>query len=101
MKNAVAGGFVALVMITASSSFSFAHSWYPEECCSDRDCMPADRIEVDARGDFRVIVGRISIWVPRGFAVRPSLDRRIHICLREEKDLRFLVPLCLFVPAES
>jgi hypothetical protein len=101
MKKLATGGMVFLVTVAASPSLSSAHSWYPKECCSNQDCMPADRIEVDARGDLRVIVGPLRIWVPRGFAVRPSLDRRIHICFREEKDLKFLMPLCLFVPAES
>lgn len=100
MKKVATGGLV-LVTVAASPSLSSAHSWYPKECCSNQDCMPADRIEVDARGDLRVIVGPLRIWVPRGFAVRPSHDTRIHICFREEKDLKFLMPLCLFVPAES
>lgn len=100
MKKLATGGLV-LVTLAASPSLSSAHSWYPKECCSNQDCMPADRIEVDARGDLRVIVGRLRIWVPRGFAVRPSRDGRIHICFREEKDLKFLMPVCLFLPAES
>ncbi len=101
MKNVDARGSVLLIMALIWPSLAAAHSWYPRECCSDRDCMPADRIETDDRGDLRVVVGRLRIWVPRGFKVRPSFDRRIHICFREEQDLKFLMPLCLFVPAES
>jgi len=101
MRKMAAGGLVFLVTVAVSPTLSSAHSWYPKDCCSNQDCMPADRIEVDARGDLRVVVGRLRIWVPRGFAVRPSQDRRIHICFREEKDLKFLMPLCLFMPAES
>jgi hypothetical protein len=76
------------------------HSWYPRECCSDGDCMPADGIERDARGDMQVIVGRRRIWVPDGFAVRPSADHQIHICFHVD-DYKFLMPLCLFMPAQS
>lgn len=102
MRKIVFGSFVVLVTVAGlSPSWCSAHSWYPKECCSDQDCMPADRIETDAHGDLRVIVGPLRIWVPRGFAIRPSLDRRIHICFREEKDPNFLMPLCLFLPAES
>lgn len=63
MKKMAAGGFVVLVIVAASASLASAHSWYPKECCSDQDCMPADRIEVDSHGDL-----------PRGFALRPSHD---------------------------
>lgn len=63
--------------------------------------MPADQISTDARGDMLVIVGGLRIWVPNGFAVRPSPDHRVHICFREEGDLKFPMALCLFVPAQT
>lgn len=77
-----------------------AHSWYPKDCCSDRDCMPADAIGSDHRGDRFVMVGQQRIWVPHGFPVRPSQDGRIHICFHLD-DHRFLMPLCLFLPAQG
>lgn len=101
MQSIASGGLIVLAIVAASPSLSSAHSWYPEECCSAQDCMPADGMEVDPRGDLSVIVGPLRVWVPRGFAVRPSPDGRIHICFREEKDPHFFMPLCLFVPAES
>jgi len=101
MKRTGAGGFIALVMLLVWPTHGAAHSWYPNECCSDHDRMPADSVERDHRGDLQVTVGHLRIWVPRGFDVRASRDRRIHICFREEKDLKFLMPLCLFMPAES
>ena len=45
-------------------------------------------------------VGRQRIWVPKGFAIRPSRDDRVHICFRLEADLKFLMPLCLFMPPQ-
>ena len=42
------------------------HSWYPRECCSNRDCMPADRVETDDRGDLRVTVGQEADLGPAG-----------------------------------
>lgn len=63
--------------------------------------MPADHIGADERGDMIVIVGAVRIWIPNGFAVRSSPDHRIHICFREEADLKLLMPLCLFLPAQS
>lgn len=91
--------FVAL-LATSVTPEAQAHSWYPMECCSKRDCMPADRVERDARGDMQVTVGHRRIWVPQGFAVRPSVDNRIHICFHLD-DHKFLMPLCLFMPAQS
>jgi hypothetical protein len=92
---------IAVLLVTAGSSFSAcAHSWYPSDCCSNRDCTPADSVETDARGDLTVKVGAKRIWVPRGFAVRPSQDGRIHICFHSD-DFQFLMPLCLFMPAQS
>lgn len=88
----------ALVCWTGSPAM--AHSWYPKECCSNRDCMPADRVERDARGDMQVAVGQHRIWVPQGFPIRSSLDERIHICFHLD-DHKFLMPLCLFMPPKS
>lgn len=90
---------IGLVMANMVSP-ARGHSWYPRECCSNRDCMPADRVETDDRGDLRVTVGKKRIWVPQGFEIRPSRDNRIHICFHvDEHD--FLMPLCLFIPAQS
>lgn len=93
----IMGAFLGLACSTAAQG----HSWYPSECCSMRDCTPADGVETDARGDFQVIVGRQRIWVPKGFEIRPSKDDRVHICFRLEVDLKFLMPLCLFMPPQS
>ena len=90
---------VALLTIGAAGPLS-AHSWYPKDCCSDRDCMPADAIGIDHHGDRFVMAGDLRIWVPHGFAVRPSQDGRIHICFHVD-DHKFLMPLCLFLPAQS
>ena len=85
----------------AGSTAAQGHSWYPTECCSMNDCTPADGVEADARGDLQVTVGRQRIWIPKGFEIRPSRDHRIHICFRLEADLKFLMPLCLFMPPQS
>lgn len=91
---------VVLIAAVLWSPAASAHSWYPSECCSNRDCMPADGIEVDVRGDLQVRVGTTRIWIPRGFATRASPDNRMHICYHID-DFTFAMPLCLFVPAGS
>jgi hypothetical protein len=62
--------------------------------------MPADELSTDARGDMQLVVGNRKIWVPQGFAVRASQDARIHICFHAD-EFNFLMPLCLFIPAQS
>ena len=88
-----------VVSATSPADPSDAHSWYPRECCSDHDCMPAESLYKDRHGDTIVIVGTNRIWVPRGFAARPSHDDQVHICFREnEFDFK---AICLFLPAQS
>ena len=81
------------------------HQWYPMECCSGRDCMTADQLKIDSRGDRIVMVGSRRIWVSKYLSPRPSPDGRIHICVREvngELDgALFPMTICLFLPAES
>jgi len=83
-----------------------AHSWYPKECCSNHDCMLADRIETDARGDRIVIVGDRRILISPSLPVRSSPDGHVHICFgvfagpdmsAHAVDYVF----CLFLPAQS
>jgi hypothetical protein len=92
---------LSIILLAIGPRFpAHAHSWYPMECCSSNDCMPADAIGTDARGDLVVTVGSLRIWVPHGFAVRSSPDTRAHICFRKD-ETNFLMPMCLFVPAGS
>jgi len=99
---------MALPFICASMLYALpasAHEWYPKECCSSHDCVQADRMVIDNRGDRIVMVGSRQIWVSRYLSPRPSPDSRVHICVREvngELDgALFPMTICLFVPAES
>jgi hypothetical protein len=96
---------LALLALMVSSSHCWAHSWYPSQCCSDRDCMPADSMVVDAHGDKLVFVGSKMIWVSKNLRPDPSQDGRVHICYRDvggELDGRpNFVAFCLFIPAQS
>jgi hypothetical protein len=90
--------FICAILVgIGAAHVANAHSWYPKECCSNDDCMPADGISRDARGDTIVIVGRRRIWVPRGLVKRPSPDNRIHVCFGVDES-NTLVAVCLFMP---
>lgn len=90
----VAGG-ACLLTISAA-----AHSWYPIECCSGKDCMPADAVRTDANGDYDVVIGMRHVRVPRAFRARPSPDNRPHICFMLDNEHE-AQPLCLFLPGQA
>jgi hypothetical protein len=76
-----------LSLVTALSLNHMAHSWYPQECCSDRDCAPVEDVEV-VEGGYRTQ----GLFVPSGRA-RPSLDARYHLCRYHNYVICFFVPL--------
>lgn len=62
-----------------------AHSWYPDHCCSDKDCYPVRCEEVKAIGDYYY-------WRGHAFAKNasyPSKDGNCHVCIGS-------YPRCLF-----
>lgn len=86
-----------------------AHSWYPYDCCSDRDCWPMG-VDGDARepdpsivpGGYRTHDG---VFVAER-DTRSSRDGRFHIC-RAGGTLSGMPiapsgkPFCLFVPSRG
>jgi hypothetical protein len=95
---------LAALAAAAPAVSARAHSWYPKECCSNRDCMPAEAIVTNERGEKVVIVGHYRISIPRRLHARLSPDNRIHICfvvLEAEFSAPYALPLCLFLPAQS
>lgn len=58
-----------------------AHSFYPYECCSDRDCYPVDAGKVtEGKGGWTLEDGTFI----RYSEARPSPDNRFHVCRRED-----------------
>jgi hypothetical protein len=75
-----------------------AHSWYPHECCSGFDCMPAESIYSDRIGKV-VVVGKVRVRIPANFSPRPSPDGQIHVCYTQG-EFGFPLARCLFLPPE-
>lgn len=66
-----------------------AHSWYPPECCSDRDCHAVPHSEV------RLVPGGYSYrgeFIPEAKA-RIGKDADYHVCFYPEGKL-----ICFFKP---
>ena len=61
-----------------------AHDWYPKECCSDKDCAPADTVVRREDGSYLVTSRGMSAVIPADFSKwRKSPDGRIHVCIRK------------------
>lgn len=60
---------------------ALAHSWYPYECCSDRDCfpMPVSDVRVTPAG-YTLGDGTLVEY----HEARPSPDGKFHICRRQD-----------------
>lgn len=94
---------VLLLILFVSATFAFGHSWYDLDCCSQRDCAPAD--EVVFNGDGATIVTitlnekKYTIVYPKNFPkdkIRPSHDGKYHGCA--QVNVEPPAPLCLYVP---
>lgn len=85
---------ICLAICVLVVSIAQAHSWYPHECCSDRDCAPLPDNQIPKPldgGAWLLSTGEI---VNRD-KVKWSPDGHYHLC-------RFgAVVLCLFVPPQG
>src|SRR4051812_15470045 len=77
---------------------SDAHSWYPPECCSDRDCFSAEVIERLPDGTIAMRHGSITIKVLPSFPIQASPDGDAHFCVWES-GIGY-EPRCVFLPFE-
>lgn len=84
---------VSTVILFLNGSQAMAHSWYPFECCSDRDCreLAEEKGETvsETPDGWQLWDGRI---IARGIA-RPSPDKKFHLCETESKTI-----ICFFAP---
>ena len=87
---------VAAALLGGFFTSAFAHSWYPAECCSDKDYAPLAESETPKPldgGDWLLTTGEV---VPRA-KVKWSPDGLYHIC-------RFTSTngiICFFVPPQG
>lgn len=104
MKRLVLLGFLAL-STCSNNTPAFSHSWYPADCCSDRDCWPTGE-DADAKEpEVKVVPGGYVTHDGHFVAekdTRPSKDGRFHVCrysgVRENGLISTSKGICLFVP---
>jgi len=69
--------FALAVIVVLAATAAFAHSWYPQNCCSGKDCAPLDSLRVKVTLQGYIIDGRHH--VQHGQALW-SPDENYHGC---------------------
>jgi hypothetical protein len=69
---------IVLFLLALWLAPSRGHSWYPQECCSSRDCYPVvDPREIGESGADYIYRG---LRIPKAHS-RPSPDGLYHVCV--------------------
>jgi hypothetical protein len=80
-RASLRGVAIAIIALLAAPALLHAHSWYPFECCSDRDCFPVavEDVQVSAEG-YTLADGTFISFKE----TRPSPDGQYHVCRRQD-----------------
>jgi hypothetical protein len=100
----LAGLALCLYMMWGGAK-AYAHSWYPQQCCSDQDCepIPDEGVKQTAAGFHVKYVsprfGAIDEVIPLADA-KPSRDGNFHGCWRKSVDTYYAPKkwICFFAP---
>jgi len=79
-------------MKTLLAGLILIHSWYPNECCADKDCHPVPCDEI-SEGENGAMHWKNLIF--EGGQIRTSPDGECHVChlLHEGRPV---IPICIF-----
>jgi hypothetical protein len=69
-----------------------AHSWYPSDCCSDRDCAPHDSADIEEKPEGFTIKST-GEFVERSKA-KVAPDDQFHVCRYQTSQ----IIICFFQP---
>lgn len=94
-KNAFVAAMLSAVFLLVMTFLAKAHSWYPIECCHDKDCAPHPTADVQESPDGYLLKSTNEFIARKG--VRYSPDSRFHIC-RNEYTQKII---CFFVPSNG
>lgn len=95
----------ALLAVLSPPAYPHVHShsdgtevtWYPVECCNNRDCRPVAHVRHAKDGLWMTTVDGVTVLVHADEQRRPSRDTRWHVCLATDAS-RNVVVQCLFEP---
>ena len=76
-------------------SSALAHEWYPQNCCSGKDCYAISPADLLSEGSGWRILRTNELIVQRGY----SPDGQFHRC--SAGGMRDARTLCLFIPLPS
>jgi hypothetical protein len=79
-------------MKTLLAGLILIHSWYPNECCADKDCHPVPCDEI-TEGENGAMHWKNLIF--EGSQIRISPDSECHVCHLLEEG-RPVIPICIF-----
>lgn len=90
---------IASVTLLVSCSTATAHSWYPSDCCSGKDCIP-----VGCEGFMSLPNGNLAYhdleFSPDKLRASPNED--CHICVAIPEDTKYPpYVICAFKPVRS
>lgn len=100
-ENRILLTLIALFLFIIGITHAFAHSWYPWECCSEKDCEPMAAFSMQRDDDKEEWVLPTGERVPFEEA-RVSPDLQFHWC-RYTPDSKTVIhpegkPKCFWAP---
>jgi hypothetical protein len=80
-----------------------AISWYPLECCHNKDCRPIASVQPANNGLWMTTVDGFTVLIGPNQSRRPSQDMRWHVCIgRDDIDPTSTSTIvCVFEPPHS
>ena len=92
---------VLIVLFFCAPTIVSGHSWYDADCCSDKDCFPAENVVYYSydRSYTADVHGR-HVRVGPEVKKLPSRDGGYHACLRDRPGMPVKVK-CWYVPANT
>jgi len=90
-----------IVLFFCAPTIVSGHSWYDADCCSDKDCFPAENVVYYSydRSYTADVHGR-HVRVGPEVKKLPSRDGGYHACLRDRPGMPVKVK-CWYVPANT
>lgn len=103
---------LAILFLLLSTVSASGHSWYPPECCHDRDCGPVENsfyltdpkggpdilwVTITIKGAYGQPDEKVTFPIPRDMKIQQSQDNQMHACAYKAIGMG-VTPLCLFVP---